>query len=71
MNKKITFPELIDLVSQSNGTTKKTSESFVKEFFAAIEQALEDGETVKIRRFGVFKVSKVEARKSVHVGTGE
>ena len=36
MNKKITFPELIDLVSQSNGTTKKTSESFVKEFFAAI-----------------------------------
>ena len=71
MNKKITFPELIDLVSQSNGTTKKTSESFVKEFFAAIEQALEDGETVKIRRFGVFKVSKVEARKSVHVGTDE
>lgn len=71
MNNKITFPELTDLLAKSTNASKKTCENFLKDFFGAIESALIAGESVKIKGLGVFKVQKVEARKSVHVNTGE
>lgn len=71
MNNKISFPELVELLSKSTNASKKTCEAFLKSFFGAIEDALAAGETVKIKNLGVFKVAKVEARKSVHVNTGE
>ena len=71
MNNKISFPELVELLSKSTNASKKTCEAFLKSFFGAIEDELAAGETVKIKNLGVFKVAKVEARKSVHVNTGE
>ena len=71
MNKKITFPELVDAVATITNTSKRTSETFLKEFFATITEALTRGENVKIKNFGVFKLVEVGERKSVNVSTGE
>lgn len=71
MNKKITFPELVDAVATITNTSKRTSETFLKEFFATITEALTRGENVKIKNFGVFKLVEVGERKSVNVNTGE
>ncbi len=71
MNSKIAFPELIDLVAQATNSTKRVSELFLKELFATITQALAEGESVKVKGLGTFKLTEVSARKSVNVNTGE
>ena len=71
MNKKITFPELIEAVAATTETSKRTSEMFLKELFAVVSEALVKGENVKIKNFGVFKLTEVGERKSVNVNTGE
>ena len=47
------------------------SELFLKELFTAISDALRNGESVRVRGLGLFKLTNVEARKSVNVNTGE
>lgn len=71
MNAKITFPELIEAVATSTNTSKRISETFLKEFFALISDSLAKDESVKIKRIGTFKLTAVDARKSVNVNTGE
>lgn len=71
MNTKITFVELVDMIAESTSTTKRVCELFVKELFATVSQALIDGETVKIKGIGTFKVTRMKPRKGVDVTTGE
>ncbi len=71
MNNKITFPELVEQVAQNAHTSKRMSELFLKELFATISQTLIDGESVKVKGIGTFKLTEVSARKSVDVNTGE
>ena len=71
MNKKITLVELVELVAQASSTTKRVSELFLRELFTVVSQALIDGESVKIKGVGSFKVTRVKPRKSVNVKTGE
>ena len=71
MNTKITFVELVDMIAESTSTTKRVCELFVKELFATVSQALIDGETVKIKGIGTFKLTPVKPRKGVDVNTGE
>ena len=71
MNTKITFVELVDMIAESTSTTKRVCELFVKELFATVSQALIDGETVKIKGIGTFKVTPVKPRKGVDVNTGD
>lgn len=71
MNNKITFPKLTALLSQQTGATRKTCEDFLKAFFSTISDTLATGESVKVKGLGVFKVTRVEARRSVNVSTGE
>lgn len=71
MNKKLTFPELAELLSAASNTSKRMSELFLREFFAVISQSLIEGESVKVKGLGVFKVGEVSSRKSVDVNTGQ
>ena len=71
MNSKITFPELIELVATATNTSKRMSELFLKELFATVSQSLIEGESVRIKNLGQFKVEAVKARKSVSVNTGQ
>lgn len=71
MNEKITLPALVNILALATGDSKKQSEDFIKELFSLIADSLQNGESVKIKNFGVFKTTEVEARKSVNVSTGE
>lgn len=71
MNNKVTFPELVEQVAQYANTSKRMSELFLKELFATISQSLIDGESVKVKGIGTFKLTEVNPRKSVDVNTGE
>ncbi|MDE5872060.1 MAG: HU family DNA-binding protein [Muribaculaceae bacterium] len=70
MNEKITFPRLAALLADRSGRSKRFSEDFLREFFALISERLEAGDSVKVKGLGTFRLSRVEARKSVDVTTG-
>lgn len=71
MNNKIAFPELVDTIAELTNTSKRVSELFLKELFGVVKERLEQGESVKIKNLGTFKVTEISARKSVNVNTGE
>lgn len=71
MNERLTIQDLIDLLATKHSMAKKDAESFVKEFFLLIEQALESEKTVKIKGLGTFKLVDVDSRESIKVNTGE
>ena len=71
MNEKITLQDIINLLSAKHDMTKKDAELFVKTMFDLIEEALANEKYVKIKGFGTFKLTEVDARESVNVNTGE
>ena len=70
MNTKITFLELSELIAEATSTSNRMCELFLRELFNTISQALIDGESVKIKGIGTFKVTQVKPRKSANVNTG-
>lgn len=71
MNKKITFPELVENIAELTNSSKRVSELFLKELFGIIKEQLEQGENVKVKNLGVFKVTDIASRKSININTGE
>ncbi len=71
MNEKLNIQDLIDLLAEKHGMSKKNADSFVKEFFLLVEESLEKDKYVKIKGLGTFKLIDVESRESVNVNTGE
>lgn len=71
MNEKLNIQNLIDLLAEKHGMSRKNADSFVKEFFLLIEESLEKDKYVKIKGLGTFKLIAVESRESVNVNTGE
>ena len=65
MKEKIAFPQLVELVAAKASTTSRMSELFVQELFATVAQALGDGQSVKIKGIGTFKVKKDNSGKDV------
>ena len=71
MNEKLNIQDLIDLLAEKHGMSKKNADNFVKEFFLLIEESLEKDKYVKIKGLGTFKLIDVDSRESVNVNTGE
>lgn len=71
MSKRLTLQDLVDILAESKGVTKKDAEAFVRELFAVISENIEKKDSVRIKDFGTFKLIKVNSRKSVDVNTGE
>lgn len=71
MSEKITMPVLVSLLAAKSGESKKQCEDFLREFFNVVVDTLSEGENIRIKGFGTFKVIVVESRKSVDVNTGE
>ncbi len=65
MKEKIAFPQLVELVATKANTTSRMSELFLQELFGTISQALNSGETVKIKGLGTFKIKKEEGGKDI------
>lgn len=70
MENKISQQELIALLALSSGKRKEICEAFINSLLNTIESRLSEGEIVRIKGFGTFKLTEIEARKSVNVATG-
>ncbi|MCD7926428.1 MAG: HU family DNA-binding protein [Bacteroides sp.] len=71
MSDKITIQDIIELLTEKHGMTKKDAETFVKGMFELIEEALATEKYVKVKGLGTFKLTEVGSRESVNVNTGE
>ncbi|MBW3019936.1 HU family DNA-binding protein [Candidatus Woesearchaeota archaeon] len=67
VNKK----ELINMMAEQTGFTKKNSGIALEALISSIESALVDGENVTISGFGTFKVRETKAREARNPKTGE
>ena len=63
MNTKITFVELVDLLSEATSTTDRVCELFLRELFSTISQTLIKGRPVTVKGIGEFKVVESAPRK--------
>ncbi len=68
---KLMIQEIAKVLVEKNGITMEAAGIFATEMFAIIFERLEQGEQVKVKGLGTFKVIGVEARESVSVRTGE
>ncbi len=64
MNTKITFVELVGLLSEATSTTDRVCEVFLLELFSTISQSLIKGRPVKVKGIGEFSVVETVSRKS-------
>jgi len=67
----ITKAELVDLVHERIGSSKKEAMEVVEEIFAIISDSLCKGEKVKISGFGSFVVNDKRLRRGRNPQTGE
>lgn len=67
----MTKTELIAMVSEKSGLTKKDSEKALAAVIESITGALENGEKVSLVGFGTFKVKDRAARTGHNPKTGE
>lgn len=70
MQQKITFSEVCALIAKRTRLPRRDVDDFLRSMFNVISQALADGETVRIKGIGAFKVARMGERKSVDVTTG-
>ena len=68
---KLTIQEVAKILTEKNGLEPREASRFAAEMFSVILQPLEEGDTVKVKGLGTFKIINVEARESVSVRTGE
>lgn len=68
---KLSVQELIELMTTGRTVSKKTVDEFIRVLFSTIEDAMVNGDSVKIKGLGTFKSQWNEPRKSVDVNSGE
>lgn len=66
----MTKRELIDVVAQKTGLTKKASREVLETIFDEITKALKRGEKVKIFGFGVFFTKLFSSKEVKPIGGG-
>lgn len=70
-NKKMTFSDLIELLAAHTELSNSESELFLKTLFDLVSETLANDDLVKIKDFGTFKLTRIQARESVDVNSGE
>lgn len=71
MRNRITVSHVAAMMAESTGKPVRLCEDFIRELFVLVSDSLAEGESVRIKGFGTFRLSPVEARKSVDVTTGQ
>jgi integration host factor subunit alpha len=67
----MTKADLVDLIYERVGSSKKEAGEVVEEVFAIIRESLREGDKVKISGFGSFVVNQKKARRGRNPQTGE
>ena len=68
---KLTIQEIAKVLVEKSGLQQRDANQFATEMFAVILQRLQEGDQVKVKGLGTFKIISVEARESISVRTGE
>lgn len=71
MENRISIFVLAARMAEATGKSRKLCEDFIREFFRLASESLSEGENLRIKGFGSFKVTEVDTRGSVNVATGE
>jgi len=66
----MTKADLVDLIYERVGSSKKEAGEVVEAVFAIIRESLRDGDKVKISGFGTFIVNQKNARRGRNPQTG-
>ncbi|HEY6395756.1 MAG TPA: integration host factor subunit alpha [Candidatus Binataceae bacterium] len=66
----MTKADLVDLIYERVGSSKKEAYEVVEAVFAIIRDSLRDGDKVKISGFGTFAVNNKNARRGRNPQTG-
>jgi integration host factor subunit alpha len=67
----MTKSDIVEIVYQNVGFTKKRAAEVVNLILDTMKEALEDGKKVKISGFGNFEIRKKDSRKGRNPQTGE
>jgi len=67
----MTKADLVELIYERIGLSKKEAGEIVEEVFAIVKDKLREGEKVKISGFGTFVVNHKRARRGRNPQTGE
>ena len=67
----MTKADLIELVYDKAGLSKRESADLVETFFDIIKETLENGENIKLSGFGSFNIRDKRARRGRNPQTGE
>ena len=70
-NNKISLSDLVALVAEKASMDQAQVEQFVKTMFDVISEAIVNDDPVKVKDFGTFKLTRMQARESIDVNTGE
>ena len=62
---------LIDMLTSKMGLEVAEAEAFITAMFKVVNEGLKEDKLVKIKGLGTFKLTRVSARESVDVNTGE
>lgn len=68
---KLTKAEIVANIHTAAGLSKKEIHSIVELFYAAVTQALIEGRTVELRRFGTFETKQRRGRTGRNPKTGQ
>lgn len=71
MNQKVTLPKASRLMSEATGISVRQCEDFLKALADVVTESLSEGEQVRIKGLGTFRLTNVEPRRSVDVTSGE
>ena len=71
MEKAMNKTQLVDVVAKEAQMKKKDAEAAVEAVFAAIADAIADGDKVQIIGFGTFEAKEQAAREGRNPATGE
>lgn len=66
MNNTVTLSQLITRIAKATGVDTNTARRFLRTFFATIEEAVENGESVTIKNIGTFRVTETpDGRRTI------
>ncbi|MEW6675362.1 MAG: integration host factor subunit alpha [Nitrospirota bacterium] len=67
----MTKAELVDIIFEKVGLSKKEAKDIIEILFNTMKQTFAEGESIKISRFGTFNVRRKMARRGRNPRTGE
>ncbi len=67
----MTKADLVEIIFEKVGLSKKEAQTIVESIFETISQAFREGESVKLSGFGTFNVRQKRARRGRNPKTGD